>query len=289
MRPTPSASSSGMYALVHASTPRRRTPRRPLPNRRRARGAGQFTVGIVPRPVSGSSLTLRALVARLVASRVACRSPRSVGASPLPTTSSAPGSASKYAKSALTRAIALPSDGPTAHGRVGDHAQLREPAVLTVGEQADARTGDRATLSLRVASDPFAVGRGLPGKTTVDPLPSQKGGPHASATPSVERSASATPTAPGRRRSAASAASGCRSVVRQGRGCRAKGNHLPACGQASPNIKGGLDDRAIARFAEQSSGASNHLAIQTSPNHTCDPERSAVKAMARWSPRPWLL
>ena len=27
---------------------------------------------------------------------------------------------------------------------------------------------------------------------------------------------------------------------------RAKGNHLPACGQARPNIKGGLDDRAIA-------------------------------------------
>lgn len=40
---------------------------------------------------------------------------------------------------------------------------------------------------------------------------------------------------------------------------RAKGNHLPACGQARPNIKGGLDDRAIARVAEQLSGASNHL------------------------------
>ena len=50
---------------------------------------------------------------------------------------------------------------------------------------------------------------------------------------------------------------------------RAKGHHLPACGQASPNIKGGLDDRAIARVAEQSSGASNHLAFQTSPRASC--------------------
>jgi hypothetical protein len=49
------------------------------------------------------------------------------------------------------------------------------------------------------------------------------------------------------------------------RAFRAKGNHLPACGQVRPNIKGGLDDRAIARVAEQSSGASNHLAIQMSP------------------------
>jgi hypothetical protein len=49
------------------------------------------------------------------------------------------------------------------------------------------------------------------------------------------------------------------------RAFRAKGNHQPARGQACPNIKGGLDDRTIARVAEQSSGASNHLAIQTSP------------------------
>jgi hypothetical protein len=33
---------------------------------------------------------------------------------------------------------------------------------------------------------------------------------------------------------------------------RAKGNRLPARGQARPNIKGGLDDRAIASVAEQS-------------------------------------
>jgi len=46
-----------------------------------------------------------------------------------------------------------------------------------------------------------------------------------------------------------------------------KGNHLRACGQARPNIKGGLDDRAIASVAEQSSGASNHLAIQMSPSN----------------------
>jgi hypothetical protein len=49
------------------------------------------------------------------------------------------------------------------------------------------------------------------------------------------------------------------------RAWRAKGNRLPACGQASPNIKGDLADWAIARVAEQSSGTSYHLAIQTSP------------------------
>ena len=32
---------------------------------------------------------------------------------------------------------------------------------------------------------------------------------------------------------------------------RAKGNRLPARGQARPNIKGGLDDRAIASVALQ--------------------------------------
>jgi hypothetical protein len=54
---------------------------------------------------------------------------------------------------------------------------------------------------------------------------------------------------------------------------RAKGNHQPACGQARPNIKGGLDDRTIARVAEQSSGARNHLAIQTSPKLSQTPRR----------------
>jgi hypothetical protein len=47
-----------------------------------------------------------------------------------------------------------------------------------------------------------------------------------------------------------------------------KGTTCPACGQARPNIKGGLDDRAIARVAEQSSGASNHVAIRTSPERS---------------------
>jgi hypothetical protein len=37
-------------------------------------------------------------------------------------------------------------------------------------------------------------------------------------------------------------------------GFRAKGNRLPARGQARPNIKGGLDDRAIASVAKHSSG-----------------------------------
>jgi len=64
---------------------------------------------------------------------------------------------------------------------------------------------------------------------------------------------------------------GTRSAAKM-RGFRAqRGTTCPACGQARPNIKGGLDDRAIARVAEQSSGASNHLAIQTSPLQSSDP------------------
>jgi hypothetical protein len=39
--------------------------------------------------------------------------------------------------------------------------------------------------------------------------------------------------------------------------CRAKGNRLPPCGQARPNIKGGLDNRAIASLALRSRGGAN--------------------------------
>jgi hypothetical protein len=45
---------------------------------------------------------------------------------------------------------------------------------------------------------------------------------------------------------------------------RAKGNYRPACGWVRPDIKGGLDDRANASVAAQSSGASDQLAIQRS-------------------------
>ena len=38
-------------------------------------------------------------------------------------------------------------------------------------------------------------------------------------------------------------------------GFRAKGNRLAARGQARPNIKGGLDDRAIASVAKRSRGS----------------------------------
>src|SRR5450755_8816 len=70
---------------------------------------------------------------------------------------------------------------------------------------------------------------------------------------------------------------------------RAKGNYLPACGQTRPNIKGGFDDRAISRAAEQSSGASNHLAIQTSPKRSwAEGAVSGATAIAsgRRPPRP---
>ena len=67
---------------------------------------------------------------------------------------------------------------------------------------------------------------------------------------------------------------------------RAKENHLPACGQARPNIKGGLDDRAIARVAEQSSGASDHLAIQTSPRRSSVRRVAAVESERRGKTAP---